>query len=462
MLKVAAATAAVAAATLGPQAAAPSRRIAHTDLPTPIREQLAARGIGEHGFADYISNIDADTERRIAEGEREHLIYYALQSTRFTNRPRIEPAVSAKRFVEGLPESQRSRLLEDGTYLPTGGWPAAERARVADLVHAFDRRTDEARVDYFRQVFTREGRTPSLDDLYRDYVRVARFLYMKEFVAPTSSSDVARIARLYQTRPHSSDTQTESGFGVYLGLGALQSLSAGHSVRINRVLIVGPGLDLASRTDLFDRVPPQSYQPFAVADALLALSLASEQELHVRSIDANRRVVSFLESVTDRPLTLHLFSGIAQTPDRPFSDDYRAYARQLGLAIGAAVEAPRTIASDPRYLRSIAVRVAVSHAITAERLNVITERLTDPTPFDLVVATNVLTYFEDDQLALALCNIGAMLRPGGYFIHNESRRGLAEIAATVAMPVVHMRTAVIAGPAARPLYDAVWLHRKES
>jgi SAM-dependent methyltransferase len=94
-------------------------------------------------------------------------------------------------------------------------------------------------------------------------------------------------------------------------------------------------------------------------------------------------------------------------------------------------------------------------------LNIITERLVDEAPFDLVVATNVLTYFDDRQLALALSNIAAMLRPGGWLLHNESRAGLVEIAAALDMPVLQMRTAILAGPTDKPLYDVTWLHRRK-
>jgi chemotaxis methyl-accepting protein methylase len=98
--------------------------------------------------------------------------------------------------------------------------------------------------------------------------------------------------------------------------------------------------------------------------------------------------------------------------------------------------------------------------MSAEPLNVITERLAGGPGFDLIVVTNVLTYFDDRQLALALANIAAMLRSGGCLLHNESRAGLVETAASMQLPVLQMRTAIIAGPAFRPLYDTVWLHQK--
>ena len=116
--------------------------------------------------------------------------------------------------------------------------------------------------------------------------------------------------------------------------------------------------------------------------------------------------------------------------------------------------------SDPRYDHSVALSPAVSRALSAERLNVITERLVEGASFDLVIVTNVLSYFDDRQLALALSNIAAMLRPGGYLLHNEARASLAGMASAVGMPATQMRTANLGGPTSRPLYDIIWLHQK--
>ena len=394
----------------------------------------------------------------MAEGEREHLIHYALQSTRFTDRPPLEPALSARRFVESLSDDERSRLLQDSSYAPEAGWPLAERSRVADLLGEFRKESSDARLRYFRTLVPWAEPRTAIDGLYADYVRVARFLYRKEFLASRSSAnDVTQIAALYQSRPHSSDTQIEAGYGVYLGLGALRALEP--ALRIQRALVVGPGLDLAPRTDLIDAVDPQSYQPLAVADALLALSLASERDLRVHSIDVNPRVVRAVEATARGPLTLHLFTGIAETADQPFRPEYLAYVRDLGRAIGDLTPAPRQIAAARHYQHSIAVRPLVARAMSAERLNIVTQYLVEPA-FDVAVVTNVLTYFDDRQLALALANITAMLRPGGYLLHNESRSGLVDAAAGMGLPLLHRRTAILGGPAARPLYDTIWLHQK--
>ena len=69
------------------------------------------------------------------------------------------------------------------------------------------------------------------------------------------------------------------------------------------------------------------------------------------------------------------------------------------------------------------VRPAVVRAIEAHDLNIVLQRLA-PLPadelFDLVVATDVLVYYDVFEQSLALANVAAMLRPDGIFIANTS------------------------------------------
>jgi len=67
------------------------------------------------------------------------------------------------------------------------------------------------------------------------------------------------------------------------------------------------------------------------------------------------------------------------------------------------------------------VRPHVTLSIAPQDLNIIVQRL-EPLPdaerFDVIVATNILVYYDAFDQALALANISKMLRPGGYFITN--------------------------------------------
>ena len=420
-----------------------------------MQKRFAADGIPAPDFPDYLRKVETETERRVAEGEREHLIHYALQSEPIHRRPgssRLSARAgsskaSRRRTASGSSRTQPTFRHADGLRLSVPASPmccphsGGTRRMPASGTSGKCFAEDSVRCRWTRSMPTTCGWRGSSTG------RSSR----RAGTPPISRSCI-------RSRPHSSDTQIEAGYGVYLGLGALHALEPDQ--RINRVLVVGPGLDLAPRTDLIDVVAPQTYQPLAVADALLALSIGSEANLRIQSVDVNPMVVRVRQAAAREPVTLHLFTGIAETREQPFSADNRNYVKHLGRAIGAVTRPPDAIASDRRYQHSIAVRDSITRAMSAERLNIVTQRLVDRAGFDLVVMTNVLTYFDDRQLALALSNIAAMLRPGGYLLHNESRAGLVETASSIRIPVLHMRTTILGGSTDRPLYDTVWVHQK--
>ena len=55
------------------------------------------------------------------------------------------------------------------------------------------------------------------------------------------------------------DTQVEANFAVHTALSVIRAYGPD---RLDRVLIVWPGLDFAPRTDLLEAYEPQSYQPW--------------------------------------------------------------------------------------------------------------------------------------------------------------------------------------------------------
>jgi hypothetical protein len=399
--------------------------------------------------------------RRVREGDLDHLIFYLLQSTHFTKLPPLEPALSAKTLVE-------NRATDA---------PPDVKARAAALLRALDSADPDARLTYFRELSQaafprlrapRSGGQAGSDEreaaLLREYLRVMRFLYEKEFVAQRSAERTAAVADLYRTRGLSTDTAVEAGFLVHQGLGVLGAVEP--SLRIRRVLIVGPGLDLAPRTSLREAGPPQSYQPWAVMDALLALGLSRAGDLVVVAADINPRVVQHLRRAHDNPTTLTLVSEIRENDDVSLSKEYREYFAALGQGLGASLgaEARSAKAAGPGgrgdLVKTVHVTAAVASALQAETLDIVTERLTG-TPFDLIVATNILPYFDEPQLALAMVNIAGMLAPGGTFLHNEGRPSLGDLTSALGLPLEQSRHAVIATVrGAPPLTDSVWLHRK--
>ncbi len=94
--------------------------------------------------------------------------------------------------------------------------------------------------------------------------------------------------------------------------------------------------------------------------------------------------------------------------------------------------------------------------MSADRLNIITERYEPSAAYDLAVAINVLTYFDRTELVLALANIQAMMRSGGWLIHNELREELEPLARASGLEPVQGRTVRLGAG----LLNAFVIHKK--
>ena len=434
-----------------------ARSVTWADLPAPVHARLETAGVSSASFPAYLERLNRTHAQRVREGDLDHLVFYLLQSTHFTARPAIEPALSARAFVDALPAAGRTAYLADGRADPSRVAPDV-RARGRDLLHTIDSRDADARIVFFRQLVSSAlprgaGREPAL---LREYLRAMRFLYQKEFVAQRAPDAADAVAALYQARGLSTDTAIEAGYTVYLGLGVLKALEPQRRVR--RVLIVGPGLDLAPRTGLIDDVPPESYQPWAVIDALAGLGLSRLDDLEVVGADINPRVVDHLRRASATPPSLRLESGLRESPQLTLERDYRDYVAQLGNAIAATREPVRS--PNGRLTRAVRVQPAAARPLSAVPLDIVTGRLTGE-PFDIAIATNILPYFDDSELALALSNVAAMLAPGGVLLHNDLRPSLRDVATSAGFSLEQTRQAPIARvPGAPPLADTIFLYRR--
>jgi hypothetical protein len=290
-----------------------------------------------------------------------------------------------------------------------------------------------------------------------EYLRVMAFDYQKEFVAQRDASPAAAVADLYRRRGLSTDTAVEAGYVVHLGLGVLKGLEP--TRRLRRVLIVGPGLDLAPRTALDEQAAPESYQPWAVLDAVLALGLGSLDDLEIVAADINPRVVAHLRRTREHPPLLRVASSLRESPTLRLAPEYVDYVDRFGAAVSELPPGPARDLGRGERGKTVSVSARAARALRAMPLDIVTERLPGER-FDLVIATNILPYFDDPQLALALANITAMLLPGGAFLHNEQRPVLGDFTGALGVSLQQSRHAVIAtvSGAKAPLYDSVFLH----
>ncbi|MDQ6676514.1 MAG: hypothetical protein M3Z09_04375 [Acidobacteriota bacterium] len=375
------------------------RPLAWGDLPEGLRVRVP-----KTEFARRVTLARDAMARREREGEWDALVYYALQSRSFTNLPPIEPAVSARRFVDSMEPAHRSCYLS-GRCPAAGAVPADAANRLEALRHS----ENPGRALYFRELL-------KTCDASAEYRRAMRFLYRKEFAGDQAS---------YRTRGLSSDTSLAPNYTVWNALTVLHAVDP--KFRVRQALIVGPGLDIASRTGLTEHVEPQSYQPYLTATALRQLGMAETVE--VDCLDVNPLVVDFINNFS-RKSTLEFPRGGTAAAERDFLDWRKGLGDRLAV---------------PR---------AVAEHVHAAKANLLAER--SEATYDLVVITNVLVYFSDRELELAMGSIASMLRPDGYLIHNELRPELESISSAADLTAFAGRSLRIAPG----LLDAFAIYKK--
>lgn len=357
------------------------------------------------------ANADASAER-LARGEQEHLAYYVLQARAFTKRPPISPSAAARDFHS-----------HDGVASPE------VRQRMRDFLKELPKKTDDLRMQLWQRSLAPEQRT--LAHLDQCHAEAMRYIHARE---------VSRERGLYRRRGFSLDAVVEAGYTAWTGLGMVRELKKGE--RLSRALVVGPGLEWAPRIGFREDLPVESVEPYLVLDAMLSLGVAAAGEARVDCVDINQRVVDAIEAFRRRePARLVLRETAGE-------EDARRWWESAGRHLGPAIRGTRA--------KSIEVKPEWLGRVRAARMDLLTERSAEQ--YDVIVATNVLLYFDNRQLGLALANLASMLRPGGVLIHNEARAEVEFLAGLAGLPVVQARTIEIRGRAGSPLFDFAVIH----
>jgi hypothetical protein len=234
-------------------------------------------------------------------------------------------------------------------------------------------------------------------------------------------------ATLFEERGLSSDTGMPVGHAIDRSLAELAAEGRVAPAGIDRVGLVGPGLDFTNKAEGYDFYPPQSIQPFALVDSLLRLGLARADDLVVTTLDVSPRVTGHLAAARERAargLTYRLYMPLDRdTALRQWQPALVDYWQRLGGQVGEPVAVVAPAGLEHVRARAVDVRPEVVLMLRPRDVNVVVERL-DPLPaeeqFDLVVATNVLLYYGPFEQALALDNLSRMLRPGGFLVTSDA------------------------------------------
>ena len=369
-------------------------------LPVVFRGKSPAQR--ESLWPAWVAQRDADIRARVAGGDEDSVINLLLYGTSFTRRPR-----PTERQIADLVERPAAAIV----------WL---RPRIDDLVAGIAMPGGNERLQFARDVL-RDKAGDAKQYLEQRAIEMSATGALRTRALLDAAATTADKVTVFRERGLSSDTSIFIDYALDATLEALkreQQVAAG---TVRRVAIVGPGLDFSDKLDGYDFYPPQTIQPFAVIDSLQRLGLAASG-VQVTAFDLSSRVVAHLDGARMRARAGERYRVVLpRNLDQRWSTALVRYWQRFGDRIG--VKGP-VLTPPPNAgraeVRTILVRPDVALSVTPRDLNIVLQR-PEPVgePFDLVIATNILLYYDVFEQSLAGINIAQMLRPGGFLLTND-------------------------------------------
>ena len=405
------------------------------ELPPELKGKSADQIKAE--WSTWVARRDAEIRRRLVQGDEDSLVNFLLFGTSFTHQPRI----TGDQVTLLAREALQKRL--DATSAPASPEEAKLfelfRARINDLIKGMIAPGNNERLLFARDlVVTQKGynlQAPAGRDPIKAYLITSLERVLKEQAGYVKALEAARLlgdpreefyerSKLYRTRGLSLDTSILPDYAIEEALKRMKAQGRLKEGSVRRVAIVGPGLDFTDKQEGYDFYPQQSIQPFAVIDSLLRLGLATAGNFQLETLDLSPRINGHLGRA--KQLAQSGTAYVLQLPrnlQAQWKPEAVSFWERFGDQVGAAVP-PVTIPGDISEVKVRAVRVKpeIAAKITPRDLNIVMQRV-EPAPaerFDLIIATNILVYYDAFEQSLAMSNVQAMLQPGGFLIANNA------------------------------------------
>jgi len=360
----------------------------------------------------WIRLQDADVRSRIDGGVEDSISNFILYGTSFTTLSRLRGSEDA--------------LDSAGQLAPSA------KARVGALARALRDSQPGERLEFIRHFLAKKGiGAAQFDDfLTANLIRFAQDqrAYQQKLQGAGKSGDPGEVmavrGTLYEKRGLSVDTSLLPNFAIEETLRAMVRKGVLKQESVRRIAIVGPGLDFTDKRDGYDFYPLQTIQPFAILEMVKRLNLADTDGVQVVTMDLNAAVNAHVAQLSARARKGQ--SYIMQLPrdtSAVWSDAAVGYWKEFGSVLGTpAKPLPVPEALPGIESRAVAIRAEYAASLTALDLNIVTQTsdLPEGQGFDLVVATNILVYYDVFQQALAMSNIARLLNPNGIFIANNA------------------------------------------
>ena len=370
------------------------------------RETLTAFGRTEDASAwdAWVRTQDRDVRARVERGAEDSIGNLILYGSSFTGLPRLESPDAAVDSAGGVTDPARARI----------------RALVAAMAHPA---TNE-RLRFANEYLARCGVPPRDAETFLA-ANLARFAmeqrgYQDQLKSAGASGDPGEVtfvrSTLFERRGLSADTSLLPNYALEDTLRAMLRKEALSARRIRSIAVIGPGLDFADKRDGYDFYPVQTIQPFAILEAVMRLGLGDPAGVRLVAFDLNPAVNSHVRGIAERaragtPYVVHL--------PRDTAADWTPAAIAYWQHFGALIGAPAHALTPPKgvTVRAVAVQPKYAARIESRDLNVVGQVM-DGEQFDLVVATNILVYYDRFQQVLAMAGIAKMMSAGGVFLSN--------------------------------------------
>ena len=385
----------------------------------PAELQGKAPAALESFWPEWVTHENAAIRARVEAGDEDSIINFLLFGTSFTKQPRATETQLAGIVV-------RQRDTGATTFLPS----PLLKGRIDDFIAGLALPAGNERLQFAREVIGRLGMEISTDSgrmRLRRYLEDRAALVGSAVHAPTLSDPNASLVdqiTIFRDRGLSSDSAVPIEFGIEQALTAIRANGTMAPASVRRVAIVGPGLDFTDKQEGYDFYPPQTIQPFAVIDSLRRIGLAASAGMQVTTFDLSPRVLAHIAAARQRASGGRAYSLVLPRDlARSWAPELTAYWQRFGDRIGQPAPVPAAPPVAGRVsVRGVLVQPSVVLSIEPRDLNIVLQRVEPLAPdeqFDLIVATNILLYYDVFEQSLALANIAKMLRPGGLFLTND-------------------------------------------
>ena len=359
----------------------------------------------------WIQKQDKQVRARIDRGLEDSLSNWILYGTSYTSLPRLQSA--------------------EGAVTESGELSAKAGARVRALAVALEAAPSE-RVRVARKLLAQNGIAKS---------RVVQFLsenlkrfkkeqdsYQKTLEGAAKSGDTQDVlltrGTLYAARGLSVDTSLLPNYAVEDTLHSLAEKGVVTARKIRRIAVIGPGLDFADKRDGYDFYPLQTIQPFAVMEAVLRLGLGQADDLEIVTLDLNPSVNEHIAGVAKEARAGRGYTvQLPRDTNAGWNAAAVGYWKHFGEILGTRAK-PLLVPQTLGGVTLLAVKIAPWYAsrVSTLDLNIVAQTIdfAQNQRFDLVVATNVLVYYDRLQQAIAMASIAHMMSPGGILIANNA------------------------------------------